>query len=119
GYGQNYQNQGYGQYNREPYGPGYQQPYNRPYQQQPYTQQAGGGRMKKTKKKRRKILFVVELLILLILAVGVFAFTRIMRMEHVNLGEILTNEGAASQSGYQNIVLYGVDSREGNLTQDA
>lgn len=112
--GQGYQGQGYGQnyQGRSAYGPGYQQQYSQ-------QQMQGKQGMKKTKKKKRKVLFVVELVVLLILAIGVFAFTRLSRMEHVSLGDILTNAGITSQSGYQNIALYGVDSREGNLTKDA
>lgn len=112
GYGQNYQGQG-GPYGQTYQGqPGYQQQYNQ-------QQMQGKNGMKKPKKKRRKTLFIVELVVLLILAVGVFAFTRLSRMERVSLKDILTNDGAVSQSGYQNIVLYGVDSREGNLTKEA
>lgn len=37
----------------------------------------------------------------------------------MSLKDIMTNAGITSQSGYQNIVFYGVDSREGNLTKDA
>lgn len=77
------------------------------------------GKGKRPKKKRKKWLFVVEILVLLILAVVLFAAVKLGKMDRMSLKDILTNEGAASQSGYQNIVIYGVDSREGKLTEEA
>ena len=121
GNNQNWQGRGYGPCNQESYrGPGYGAGNGQNYYpgSQGYGEDMAGNRKKK-KKKRRKSLFILELIILLILAVGVFACTRLARMEHISLKNILTNVGAASQDGYQNIVIYGVDSREGDLTTDA
>ncbi|MDD2958070.1 MAG: LCP family protein [Lachnospiraceae bacterium] len=75
--------------------------------------------MKKRKKKKKKILFVIEILILLILAAGLYVFVKLGSIDHVSLKDIITNEGAVAQSGYRNLVIYGVDSREGNLTVDS
>ena len=77
------------------------------------------GKRKKTKKKRKKWLFAVELLVLLILAVGLFGIVKLGKLDRMSLKDIITNEGAGNQSGYQNIVIYGVDSREGKLTEEA
>ena len=41
------------------------------------------------------------------------------RMKHISLKDILTNAGVTSPSGFKEFVIYGVDSREGNLTEDA
>ncbi|MDO5346418.1 MAG: LCP family protein [Lachnospiraceae bacterium] len=77
------------------------------------------GKRKKTKKRGKKWLFAVEILVLLILAVGLFGAVKLGKMDRMSLKNLITNEGAASQSGYQNIVFYGVDSREGKLTEEA
>ncbi len=69
---------------------------------------------KKKKKKRRKLIFVLELLLLLILAVGLFGFAQLGRIDRVKLSDILVNNGIG-KSGYRNIALFGVDSREGQL----
>lgn len=69
---------------------------------------------KQKKKKRRKLIFALEVLVLLIIAGGLFAAVQLNRMEHVNLSDILVNSGI-SKSGYRNIALFGVDSREGDL----
>lgn len=65
------------------------------------------------------MLFIFEIIVLLILALGLFLFVKLGRMERVSLKDIITNAGVASQTGYQNIVIYGVDSREGELTKDS
>lgn len=76
--------------------------------------------MKRQKKKKiKKWLFIIEIIILLILALGLFLFVRLGRMDRMSLKNILTNEGTAAQTGYQNFVIYGVDSREGDLTKDS
>ena len=69
--------------------------------------------------RRSKRGFIVKLILLLI-AAAVLAFVwRFSRMKHVSLTDILTNSGVSSPSGYKEFVIYGVDSREGNLTKDA
>ncbi len=55
----------------------------------------------------------------MILALGLFLFVQLGRIDRVKLKDILVNEGAGSQSGYQNIVVYGVDSRQDQLTKDS
>ena len=93
---------------------GYQQQYQGNYGQQPM----GNGKKPK-KKKKRKTLFIIEIIVLLILALGLFVFVQLGRMDRTSLKDILTNAGVENQSGYQNIVIYGVDSREGELTKDS
>ena len=118
GYGQNFQgNPGGRQTNFQGkpgnYGPGYGPQGGR---QQNY--QGNYGKPPK-KKKRRKVLFIVEIVVLLILALGLFLFVQMGRIDRVKLKNILVNEGAGSQNGYQNIVVYGVDSRQDQLTKDS
>lgn len=69
---------------------------------------------KKKNKKRRKWLLVLEVLVLLIVAGSLFAAVQLRRMDHVGLKDIIVNSGIG-QSGYRNIALFGVDSREGEL----
>ena len=78
-------------------------------------------RGKKPGKKKRggKGSFAVKLILLILAAVLIFVFYRFSRMDRVHLGNILKNEGASSPEGYQNFVIYGVDSREGQLTKDS
>lgn len=71
------------------------------------------GRRKK-KKKHRKLIFALELVLLLVVALGLFAFAQLSRVGRVNLKDIVINSGIA-KSGYRNIALFGVDSREGDL----
>ena len=78
----------------------------------------GRGARRGRKKKRRVWIFVLEILLVLILAVGVFAFSRLGKIGRFHLSDILQNEGIGSMSGYTNIALYGVDSRTGELTKD-
>ncbi len=63
--------------------------------------------------------FVVKLVLLIIAAAALAIVWRFSRMQHVALTDILTNAGVSSHDGYQDFVIYGVDSREGNLTKDA
>lgn len=51
---------------------------------------------------------------LLVVALGLFAFAQLSRVGRVNLKDIVINSGIA-KSGYRNIALFGVDSREGDL----
>lgn len=75
--------------------------------------------MAKKTKKRHVGRFIVELILLIILALVLLVFWRVSRMDRVKLTDILKNEGVTSGTGYQNFVIYGVDSREGKLTKDA
>ena len=62
--------------------------------------------------------FIVKLILLLIAAVLLAAVWRFSRMDHQSLKDILTNTGVTGHEGYQDFVIYGVDSREGSLTKD-
>ena len=62
--------------------------------------------------------FIVKLILLLIAAALLAAVWRVSRMEHMNLKDILINGGVTGHEGYQDFVIYGVDSREGSLTKD-
>ena len=75
--------------------------------------------VKKKKRKKKKILFAVELIVLLFLAMGLFAAVKLGKIDRVSLKNILINDGIGVQSDYRNIVIYGVDSREGQLTKDS
>ena len=62
--------------------------------------------------------FIVKLILLLIAAALLAAVWRFSRMDHQSLKDILTNAGVTGHDGYQDFVIYGVDSREGSLTKD-
>ena len=95
-YGQGYGGQGY------PGGPkGYYDP------QQP---KRGG----KKKKKRRKTIFIIEIIVLIVFALGLVAVAQLGRIDRVKLKDIMVNSGIG-KTGYRNIALFGVDSREGEL----
>ena len=118
GYGpqQNYNGQsGFGpqQYYNGPGG------YGDPQQQYYAGQPMHAAPVKKKKRKKKKILFAVELIVLLFLAMALFAAVKLGKMDRVSLKNILINDGVGAQSGYRNIVIYGVDSREGQLTKDS
>lgn len=71
--------------------------------------------MKKSKKKKRKKLpFVLCFFVLLIAAVAVFAYVQLGRIDRESLQDILINNGVTA-SGYRNIAIFGVDSRDGEL----
>ena len=74
----------------------------------------GNAGNRKKKKKHRKLIFVIEVIVLLVLALGLFVVAQLGRMDRVNLKDILINTGIG-KSGYRNIALFGVDSREGQL----
>ncbi len=100
----NYQNNG--QYNQQQY-------YGQPQQWNPqYGEDPSGG--KKKKKKKHRLRFVLELIVILILALGIAAAAFLSRMDREKLNDILVNSGVTS-SGYRNIAIFGVDSREGEL----
>lgn len=114
GYYQNGPQQGYYQDG----GQSYYQSQGNPnmYQGQGYYQEPdprNRGRKKK-KKKHRKLIFTLELVLILVVALGLFAFAQLSRVGRVNLKDIVINSGIA-KSGYRNIALFGVDSREGDL----
>ena len=127
---------GYNQ-NRGQAGPGYGQqrqqgayrgqggpsPYYQNRQGAPYP----GQRLPKKKKKgHRKLFFVLEVLVLVILAGGLYVFSRLNKMQQVNIkpGDVIVNKEVQEKepevaNSYTNIAFYGVDSREGQLTIDA
>lgn len=70
------------------------------------------------RKKHRFAKFMIELLVVLLLALVVFIVANLFRIDRTKLKDILTNSGLTGHSGYTNIVLYGVDSRTGELTKD-
>ena len=132
---------GYSQGNYNPGGPGYQQGYgpngpngyqqgynqgygpngypNGPYDNGYYEQKERRRRAEKRKKKRRRT-FIIEIIILLILAAGLFVAAKVGKIKRtdVSRGDIVIND-AVDLDGYTNIALFGVDSREGSLDQDA
>ncbi len=61
--------------------------------------------------------FLTVLLVLLFGTIGLGAW-KLGEIDRTRLGEILTNAGLPTRSGYTNFVLYGVDSRTGQLTKD-
>ena len=127
---------GYNQ-NRGQAGPGYgQQRQQGAYRGQggpsPYYQNRQGAPYpgqrppKKKKKGHRKLFFVLEVLVLVILAGGLYVFSRLNKMQQVNIkpGDVIVNKEVQEKepevaNSYTNIALYGVDSREGQLTIDA
>ena len=81
---------------------------------------------KKKKKGHRKLFFVLEVLVLVILAGGLYVFSRLNKMQQVNIkpGDVIVNKEVQEKepevaNSYTNIAFYGVDSREGQLTIDA
>lgn len=107
----------------ENYGSSYDDGYDADYRdtrRQQGKRKAGSGKARGAgQRKKGKAGFAVKL-ILLVLAAGVlFLFWRFSRMDRTHLTDILKNAGVASQTGYQNFAIYGVDSREGQLTKDA
>ncbi len=72
------------------------------------------GRRPKKKKMHRKLKFILEIILLLILGAGLFVFAQLGRIDRVKLRDVLVNTGIG-KSGYRNIALFGVDSREGEL----
>ncbi len=66
---------------------------------------------KGTKKKKRKRRFILELVILVILALVLIGLAFMSRMDHEQLSNLLVNSGVST--GYRNIAIFGVDSREG------
>ncbi len=83
---------------------------------------------KARKKRNRIILIVAEVFILAVLGVVLYAVTRVDEIEKVNISvsvneevndyisQLPTTEDGGRGKGYLNIVLFGVDSREGALS---
>ena len=76
--------------------------------------------------KRKRIIFAVEILVLVLLAAGLFVFAKLNKVQRqeISKGDIIINkeiDPAEEEvlSGYTNIALYGVDSREGKLDIEA
>lgn len=80
----------------------------------PQQPERGRGKKNKKKKKHRKVVFVLELIVLLVLALGLFGAAQLSRMDRIKLSDIIVNSGL-TKSGYRNIAIFGVDSREGQL----
>ncbi len=72
------------------------------------------GTMKTKKKKKRKIFWVLGILVLLVAAVGIAGMAMLGQLDREKLSDILVNSGV-TESGYRNIAIFGVDSREGEL----
>ncbi|MCD7819546.1 MAG: LCP family protein [Lachnospiraceae bacterium] len=139
-YGQqgNYQDgQYYGQQGGYQNGPGYYDPQGNYYNQQDNFQgnygqdnygaaedipegkniRRGKQDKKKRKKKKRKLIWVLGVIVLLIAAVGIVGAAVLGKLDRETLSNILINSGVNS-SGYRNIAIFGVDSREGELESD-
>jgi len=131
--GQYYGGQYYGQTEDTQQGPSYYGPQGNYYSQQDNFQgnygqdfygapapENGGERkgkmkkQKKQKKKKRKTFWVLGILVLLIATVGLAGFGVLGQLDREKLTDILVNSGVTS-SGYRNIAIFGVDSREGEL----
>jgi len=85
---------------------------------------------KKTGKARKwGIIFAVELLLIVILVPVIFIYAKLGQVQtatsaEVNKADIVINEDVSEDTtksfqGYTNIALFGVDSREGELTTDS
>ena len=61
--------------------------------------------------------FLTMILVILLGIIGLGAW-KLGMIDRTKLSQILTNAGLPGRSGYTNIVLYGVDSRTGQLTQE-
>ena len=71
------------------------------------------------KKRRRKWPVVLFVILLLLAAAAAAVFFIFGRIDTQTLHSLVINDGASTgQKGTQTIVIYGVDSREGNLTKE-
>ncbi|MCC8104149.1 MAG: LCP family protein [Clostridiales bacterium] len=122
----------YGQPENSQQGPSYYGPQGNYYSQQDNFQrdygqdvygapapENGGDRKEKRKKqkkkkKKRKIFWVLGILVLLVAVVGIAGLGVLGKLDRERLTDILVNSGVTS-SGYRNIAIFGVDSREGEL----
>ena len=78
--------------------------------------------MARRKKKIHWIRFIFEILILVILAAGLFAASKFMKLGRgsLDMGNVVKNDSISSDElsemdGYKDIAFFGVDSREGAL----
>ena len=67
----------------------------------------------KKRRRRRRLVIILELIILCILGTTAFGLFKLGKMERTNLSNIKNN--GLKQTGYTNIALFGLDSREKNL----
>ena len=69
------------------------------------------------KKKKGKAKWIILAVILLAAAgAGIFAALQLNKLKHVNVGNVEINTGTGIvQTGYRNLAVFGVDSREGEL----
>ncbi len=80
---------------------------------------------KNSRKKRWGIIFVIELILIAILVPVIFVYSKLSLVQSasaadVNKDNIIINDGSARNlTGYENIALFGVDSRDGSLKKDA
>ncbi len=72
------------------------------------------GKKMKKKKKKHKGIWALGILALLVVAVGLAGAIVLGRLDREKLTNILVNSGVTT-SGYRNIAIFGVDSREGEL----
>ena len=80
------------------------------------------------KKRNRILLFVGEILLLLVLVISFWAVTKVRKVKFVKIndGDVAINleikqqleTGESAMKGYRTIVLFGVDSREGELEKN-
>jgi len=68
---------------------------------------------RKKKKRRKRILITVEILILLVLIGGAFILSKLGKLNFTGLGNVTTY---ADSGPYTNIALFGLDSRDGELS---
>lgn len=78
--------------------------------------------MARRKKRIHWIRFILEVLVLLILAAGLFAAAKFVKVKRgsLNMDSVVKNENIPSDElermkGYKDIAFFGVDSREGDL----
>ena len=67
----------------------------------------------KKRRRRRRLVIILELIILCILGTTAFGLFKLGKMERTNLSNIKNN--GLKQTGYTNVALFGLDSREKNL----
>ena len=67
----------------------------------------------KKRRRRRRLVIILELIILCILGTTAFGLFKLGKMERTNLSNIKNN--GLKQTGYTNVALFGLDSREGEL----
>lgn len=80
---------------------------------------AAGTRRKRKRRKNKIILFVIEIVVLALLLAGLYAYSRMGRInniegnfEETEVGIDLDSETKEALKGYTNIALFGLDNRE-------